>query len=155
MTSLAPRRDLERDLEAYFTRHVRAVGGITLKIAPTMAGAPDRLVMLPGGKVFLVELKTETGTLRDVQKLFHDRAAALGTHVHVVAGRAGVRLWVAAALDGSDYCHAERANQGCARDAGHPGEHSMRPYLLLPPLHPLHRRPSNGKRGNVVRKKTA
>jgi hypothetical protein len=50
----------ESQLETYFVRVVRLVlHGKTFKMAPTVRGVPDRLVLLPGGVVELVELKTE------------------------------------------------------------------------------------------------
>lgn len=65
-----------------------------MKIAPVMAGAPDRLVLLPGGRVYLVETKTERGSLRPIQRVWHDRAAALGTEVVVLHGAGQVRAWL-------------------------------------------------------------
>ena len=90
---------LERDLEAFFTRHVRAVGGITLKIAPTQAGAPDRFVYLPHRGPHLVELKTTTGTLSPIQRAWHERAATAGLRVHVLYGHEEVVAWLRGVLD--------------------------------------------------------
>lgn len=53
------------------------------------------MVMTPGGGIWLVELKTETGRLSKAQELWHSRAAALGTKVAVAYGRAGVDAWIA------------------------------------------------------------
>lgn len=50
---------LERDVEAYLKRAVKALGGRVRKVRWIgMVGAPDRLVLLPGGyRPFLIELK--------------------------------------------------------------------------------------------------
>lgn len=49
---------LERDLEKRFRRAVAALGGVALKwVAPGWRGAPDRLVLYPGGRLAFVELK--------------------------------------------------------------------------------------------------
>lgn len=86
---------LEAKLEGLFYRSVRGLlRGRTIKIMPTEKGAPDRLVLLPGGKMHLVELKTETGRLAPAQKLWHDRAALLGIHVHVLYGEEDILRWV-------------------------------------------------------------
>lgn len=86
---------LEADLEAYFRKRVRALGGYTEKIVGvTGKGCPDRLVLLPGGRMYLVELKAETGRLEPLQKVWHMRASSLGTTVYVVVGREGVKMWL-------------------------------------------------------------
>ena len=51
---------------------------------------PDRLVLLPGGRVYLVELKTDTGEVRPAQKVWHDKAATRGTLVVILRGLAEV-----------------------------------------------------------------
>lgn len=98
-------KELEASLEAYFNRTVRLrLGGRTLKVMPTEKGAPDRMVLLPGGRIYLVELKTEVGRTSAAQDLWHERAADLGTHVWVLHGRAEIDRWInarAAAIDGS------------------------------------------------------
>lgn len=86
--------ELEASLEAYFNRQVRLMGGIADKIAPTRKGLPDRLVLLPGGRVYLVELKAYDGRVSAAQALYHQRAAELGTRVQLLVGRGGVDAWL-------------------------------------------------------------
>lgn len=89
--------ELESSLEAHFNRVVRLhLGGRAVKLAPTEKGLPDRLVLLPGGRMHLVELKTLTGRTSAAQDLWHERAAALGTTVHVLVGREGIDAWIVA-----------------------------------------------------------
>lgn len=89
--------ELESSLEAHFNRTVRLhLGGRAVKLAPTEKGLPDRLVLLPGGRVYLVELKTLTGRTSAAQDLWHERAAQLGTKVHVLVGREGIDAWITA-----------------------------------------------------------
>jgi hypothetical protein len=88
------RKELEASLEAHFNRSVRLIGGRAVKLAPTEKGVPDRLVLLPGGRVFLVELKTDIGRTSAAQDLWHERAADLGTRVHVLHGRGQIDRWV-------------------------------------------------------------
>lgn len=89
-------RELEASLEAYFRKQVRLVlGGRPVKMAPTEKGCPDRLVLLPGGSIHLVELKTYDGRVSAAQQLWHQRAAELGVQVHVVVGREGIDRWIA------------------------------------------------------------
>ena len=87
--------ELESSLEAYFNRCVRLhLGGRAVKLAPTEKGLPDRLVLLPGGRVYLVELKTISGRTSPAQDLWHERSAQLGTRVQLLVGRAGIDKWV-------------------------------------------------------------
>ena len=87
--------ELESSLEAHFNRVVRLhLGGRASKLAPTEKGMPDRLVLLPGGRVHLVELKAVGGHTSAAQDLWHERADALGTRVEVLTGREQVDRWI-------------------------------------------------------------
>jgi len=84
----------ESTVEAYLHSRVKALGGTTFKLAPTTVGMPDRMVILPGGVISLVELKTETGRLSTVQKLLHGRLAELGVQVYTLYGKLDVDDWI-------------------------------------------------------------
>lgn len=59
----------EKQIERKLVEGVKRIGGIAYKfVSPGNAGVPDRIVVLPGGKVIFVELKTETGRLSEIQK---------------------------------------------------------------------------------------
>lgn len=95
LRSAPPRlHELEASLEAHFNRQVRLMGGRATKLAPTEKGVPDRLVLLPGGRVYLVELKAVDGRVSAAQALWHERSAELGTRVQLLVGRAGVDAWL-------------------------------------------------------------
>lgn len=64
------------------------------KLIATHAGIPDDLVLMPGGRVYLVELKTETGRVSPIQELWHKHASELGTEVVVLYGRMELLRWV-------------------------------------------------------------
>ena len=85
----------EAQLERLFRSRVRMVlGGRIEKLAPTTKGMPDRLVLLPGGGLILVELKTEKGKLSPAQREWHLRARRLGTKVVVLRGLEQIQTWV-------------------------------------------------------------
>lgn len=85
----------EAQLEAFFRKRVQLLGGYTIKLAPTEAGIPDRLVVMPGGRLYLVELKTDTGQLRPIQAHWHNTLLErTGVKVHVVRGTEGVVRWL-------------------------------------------------------------
>ena len=75
----------ERDVERYLRERVKQLGGRAYKfVSPGNNGVPDRIVMLPGRKLFFVELKApgkETTALQDAQI---DRISKLGQDVFVV-----------------------------------------------------------------------
>jgi hypothetical protein len=83
---------LESAVETIFDRHVRDLGGLSFKFAPLHKGNPDRLVLLHG-RTYLVELKTDNGSLSPAQRLWHRRARECGVHVYVVAGANEARSW--------------------------------------------------------------
>jgi hypothetical protein len=48
----------EKDIESYLRDQVKKIKGIAYKFeSPGNSGVPDRLVLLPDGKIYFVELK--------------------------------------------------------------------------------------------------
>ena len=46
---------IEKDIEKYLVRQVKQMGGLALKfVSPSMAGVPDRIVMIPKGALYFV-----------------------------------------------------------------------------------------------------
>lgn len=86
--------ELEDSIEAYFNLIIRRLGGIPIKLAPTQKGLPDRLVILPGALMYLVELKTYRGTPSAMQRFWHSRVADMGIRVETLYGRQGIDEWV-------------------------------------------------------------
>jgi len=77
--------DRERNIENYLRHHVIEMGLGCIKFIPDQAnGMPDRLILLPEGRVVWVELKTEDGTLSEIQKFQHKKLRDLGQEVVVV-----------------------------------------------------------------------
>ena len=70
---------LERDIERYLATRIAALGGKAYKwVSPAHIGVADRIVVLPGGVVWFVEVKTIGGRLSPLQKLFAADMARLG-----------------------------------------------------------------------------
>ena len=62
---------LERDVERYLIKRVKALGGVAYKFtSPAHRGVADRIVCLPNGQTWFVEVKTEGGRLSELQKVF-------------------------------------------------------------------------------------
>ena len=88
---------MERDLERYLVKRVREVGGHAYKfVSPSNRGVTDRLVVLPGGAVWFVEVKTEGGRLAPLQKLFIELMKQLDQNVIVVWSKEDVDAFIAA-----------------------------------------------------------
>jgi len=65
-------------------RGLLAFHGAMHKRSARTPGEPDYTVLLPGGKVLLVEVKTKSGNLSDDQERVAAHAWQLGHKVHVV-----------------------------------------------------------------------
>ena len=75
----------EKTIEQKLTRAVKARGGICPKlVCPGMAGMPDRLVLLPDGKLGFVEVKAPGEKPRPLQTARHRILEWLGYRVYVL-----------------------------------------------------------------------
>ena len=75
----------EKQLEYLFLTEVRRVGGMALKfVSPGFAGVPDRLVLIPDGKVGFVEVKAPGQHPRPLQMTRHKQLRKLGFKVYVL-----------------------------------------------------------------------
>lgn len=77
---------LEKDIERKLVQEVKALGGMCLKFtSPGLAGVPDRIVMLPGGRIIFVEMKAQHGRLSQQQQAVLARFTRLGVDWAVVS----------------------------------------------------------------------
>ena len=75
----------EKQLEYLFLTEVKRVGGLALKfVSPGFAGVPDRLVLIPDGKVGFVEVKAPGKHPRPLQMARHKQLRKLGFKVYVL-----------------------------------------------------------------------
>lgn len=82
----------EARVEEALREAVEAVGGLCLKLPASLyRGVPDRLLVLPGGRVFFVELKDRRGKTntrtRVHQEWFRDRLFSLGVPWYKIKGK--------------------------------------------------------------------
>ena len=77
---------LEKDIEAKLRRAVERQGGRCLKwVCPGWRGVPDRIVLLPGGRVHFVETKRpKGGKLDPLQVKWQEWLTRLGFDCWVV-----------------------------------------------------------------------
>lgn len=79
---------LERQIEAYLVKKVKELGGIAYKfVSPAHRGVADRVVVLPGGGVVFVELKSPTGRLSPLQEVFARDMERLGQNYIMLKSR--------------------------------------------------------------------
>ena len=76
---------IENDIEKYLVRRVKQMGGLALKfVSPSMAGVPDRIVMIPKGTIYFAELKRPNGKPRKFQTARNRLFEKIGFHVYVI-----------------------------------------------------------------------
>ncbi len=82
---------LEREVEQVLIRKIRSLGGLCLKfVSPGWQGVPDRLCLLPGGRMFFVETKRPGAKPRPLQLKRHEELRALGFDVYVLDSKEGI-----------------------------------------------------------------
>lgn len=75
----------EKIIEQHLVMAVKNSGGIAPKlVSPGFDGMPDRLVLLPGGKIGFVEVKAPGKETRPLQVARHGLLRRLGFKVYVL-----------------------------------------------------------------------
>ncbi|WP_291968672.1 VRR-NUC domain-containing protein [Candidatus Symbiopectobacterium sp.] len=75
----------ESTIEKHLVAEVKKAGGIAYKfVSPGRRGVPDRLVLLPDGKVLFVECKAPGQKARTAQQREHNQLRVLGFTVVVL-----------------------------------------------------------------------
>ena len=87
---------LEKQIEQYLVRKVQDAGGMAPKFNSVgRRSVPDRIVLLPGGKIRFVELKAPGKYATPLQEREHKRLRALGFQVDVLDSKDAVNRWMA------------------------------------------------------------
>lgn len=86
----------EKEVERYLREQVKKrLGGMALKfVSPGLSGVPDRIVLMPGGKIAFVETKAPGKKLRTLQKYVCGMIATLGFEVRQIDTKAGVDAFI-------------------------------------------------------------
>ena len=75
----------EKFIEKKLGEQVKKLGGWSLKLVPTfVTGLPDRLCLLPGGRIFFAELKSTGKKPRASQFVVIEKIRQLGFEVYVI-----------------------------------------------------------------------
>ena len=84
---LEERRLLEKDIEKFLNDNIKKLGGRSYKfVSPGNSGVPDRIIFLPGGRIYFLELQTKKGRPSALQKLQRRRFKELGHEVYLLYG---------------------------------------------------------------------
>jgi hypothetical protein len=91
----------EKTLERKLVERVKAMGGIAPKlVSPGFSGMPDRLVLLPGGKMAFVEVKGYGMKPRPLQIKQHGMLKKLGFKVYVLDDKKEIQRIVSEIMGG-------------------------------------------------------
>lgn len=83
---------LERDIERALVGMVKRHDGLCLKwVCPGWSGVPDRIILLPGGRVLFAETKRpKGGEVRKLQTWWHKTLRGLGFQCWVIYARSDI-----------------------------------------------------------------
>ena len=85
----------ERRIEKTLVDKIRKLGGMCLKfVSLGNSGVPDRLIILPDGRIVFAELKTEAGKLSRIQARMIDEMKKRGADVRVMYGLKDVEEFI-------------------------------------------------------------
>jgi hypothetical protein len=85
----------ERDVERYFKAQLEKRGALVFKfVSPGQAGVPDRVVLLPGGRVVFAEMKAPGEKPRPLQRAVFARMARAGHPVYIIDSREAVKKFM-------------------------------------------------------------
>ena len=86
---------LEKAIEQKLVKLVEANGGRCIKwTSPSSSGVPDRIVILPHGRVIFVETKRpKGGRLSPMQRIWRDRLITLEQEYYIISNESDLELF--------------------------------------------------------------
>lgn len=81
----------ESRIEKRLKKEIELIGGKALKfVSPGVSGVPDRIVLLPHGRIIFIELKAPGEKLRAIQEYRVKQIEELGFEVRVIDSIEGI-----------------------------------------------------------------
>lgn len=75
----------ENEIERYLNLKVKSMCGLSIKMnSASMKGLPDRMILIPRGKIYFVELKAPGKKPRPLQKAVHSMLNSMGFKILVI-----------------------------------------------------------------------
>lgn len=94
----------EKRLERKLTDLVKANGGVAVKFHSVYAtGYPDRIVIMPGGVIYFVELKSTGKKPSPKQQFIHDQLRDLNCSIYVIDDETKLTDFIQIAKLASDF----------------------------------------------------
>lgn len=85
----------ESKIESKFRKEVKRIGGAALKfVSPGLNGVPDRIVLMPNGKLYFAELKRPGEKLRPLQEKRKKQLESLGFQVCVISSYEEIEVFI-------------------------------------------------------------
>jgi hypothetical protein len=85
----------ESTIEKHLVTQVKALGGMAYKFtSPAHRGVADRVVCLPDGQTWFVELKAPGGRLSELQKIFQSDMARMNQRYACLWSKEHVEEWL-------------------------------------------------------------
>ena len=85
----------ESTIEKHLVTQVKALGGMAYKFtSPAHRGVADRVVCLPDGQTWFVELKAPGGRLSELQKIFQFDMARMNQRYACLWSKEHVEEWL-------------------------------------------------------------
>lgn len=99
----------ERDIEKWLREKIQQLGGVAMKFtSPGNDGVPDRIAVLPGGRIWFVELKREGEKPTAIQKWQMEQLRKMGCNVALITGKQEAIDWcIARGLDREQLEHED------------------------------------------------
>lgn len=86
---------VEKDIERYVRREIEKMGGRVLKwVSPGNRGVPDRIVLMPGGRIWFIEFKDDDGSMTHLQVWWRKTLRGLGFNAFKIRGRGAAETFV-------------------------------------------------------------
>jgi hypothetical protein len=86
---------MEKQIEAHLVSQVKKLGGVAYKFtSPAQRGVADRIVCLPDGSTWFVELKAPGGRLSPLQKHFQSEMVRLCQNYACLWSKEHVDEWI-------------------------------------------------------------
>jgi hypothetical protein len=85
----------ESTIEKHLVTKVKALGGMAYKFtSPAHRGVADRVVCLPDGQTWFVELKAPSGRLSELQKIFAEDMARMSQRYVCLWSKEQIEEWL-------------------------------------------------------------
>lgn len=90
----------EKDVEKYLCKQVRErLGGMALKfVSPGLNGVPDRIILLPGARIYFAETKAPGKTPRRLQRYIIGKLRSFGFSVYCLDSKEKIDAFIGEVL---------------------------------------------------------